>query len=443
MGFLLDIQSKSSTIFNVNAGIILEKAIKSIGQRLLEVPSANTEGKLMRKILFSYLLITSILVPTSLAEFQINTHTSNDQKIAAIAMDVFGNFVVVWSSYRQDGNSNGIFGQRFDPNCTPIGSEFQINTITPGNQTESSVAMNALGNFVVAWQGPGINEEDIFAQRFDPNGQPLGDEILVNIFTQGQQRYPKVAINKDGAFAAVWESKKPEAGTTVVSCRIFDANGLAVGEEFEANLQANCRYPDVAMDPNGNFAIIWMEDKSSNSIIARLYNADGSARTKPFEVSTVKFSSITRPTIAMDTNGYFVVTWDGDPKLASLDDIHARLFDPNGIPLGEQFIINTTLAGAQQYPQVAMNNKGEFVIVWETEIEAHPTKRDIFARLYNNFGQPIGDEIQLNTFVEGDQRYPDIALSDNGVFVTVWQSDGQDGSGYGIFGEIKSMAESK
>jgi hypothetical protein len=31
------------------------------------------------------------------------------------------------------------------------------------------------------------------------------------------------------------------------------------------------------------------------------------------------------------------------------------------------------------------------------------------------------------------------ALRKTGEFVTVWQSDGQDGSGWGIFGEMKSM----
>lgn len=397
----------------------------------------------MRKTLLTHLFIITIFASVSNGEFQVNTRTSNNQANPAIAKDADGNFVIVWSSYFGDGRSNDIFGQRFDPNCTPIGDEFQINTITTGNQTESSVAMNAAGNFVAVWHGPGIDEEDIFIQRFDPNGQPLGDEILVNSFTQGKQRYPKVAIDRDGAFAVVWESENPEAGTTVASYQLFDANGLAIGEEFEVNSLANCRYPDVAMDPNGNFAVVWMEDRSSNSIIAQLYNANGTIKTVPLEVSTIKFSSLTRPAIAIDANGYFVVTWDGDPKLASLDDIHARLFDPNGIPLGEQFIVNTNLAEAQQYPQVAMNNKGEFVIVWETEIEAHTTKRDIFARLYDSLGQPIGDEFQLNTFIEGDQRYPDVAISDNGVFVTVWQSDGQDGSGWGIFAEIKSISDSK
>jgi hypothetical protein len=396
----------------------------------------------MRGILLSYLFIALISAPVCFAEFQINTRTSNNQRAAAIAMDADGNFVVVWSSYFTGDRSNEILGQRFDPNCIPIGDEFQINTTTSENQTESSVAMNAAGNFVVAWQSGDAGFEDIFAQRYDPNGQPLGDETLVNTFTQGKQRFPTVAMNTDGAFAVVWESENLDTETIVVSCQLFDVNGLAVGEEFDVNIPADCRYPDVAMDPNGNFAIVWMQDKSSNSIIGRLYDANGTAKTEPFEVCTINFSSVTRPAIAMDANGYFVVAWDGDPNRASLDDIHARLFDPNGTPLGDQFIVNTTLTDAQQYPQVAMNNKGEFVIVWETEIEAHTNERDIFGQLFDSSGQPIGDEFQVNTFIEGDQRYSDVVLGDNGVFITVWQSNGQDGSDWDIFGEINSIADS-
>lgn len=389
----------------------------------------------MKRILFSYLVITLLLASTSIAEFQVNTRTSNNQRVAAIAMDVVGNFVVVWSSYFTGDRSNEIFGQRFDPNGIPIGDEFQINTTTSGNQTESSVAMDAVGDFVVAWH---TDEEDIFIQRFDPNGQPLGDELLVNSYTQGKQRYPKVAMNMDGAFAVVWESEKPEADTSVVSCQLFDVNGLAVGEEFDVNSPPDCRYPDVAMDPNGNFTIVWMEGKSSRMIMVQLYNTDGTAKTEPFEVSTVKFKSITRPSIAMDDSGYFVVTWDGDPNKAKLDDIHARLFDPNGTPIGEQFMVNTTLDGKQQNPQVAMNNLSEFIIVWDSNADPN-NERDILGQRFDSLGNPLGDEFQLNTYIKGEQRRPDVAIGGNGEFVVVWQSDGQDGSGYGIFGEIQSI----
>jgi len=106
----------------------------------------------MKRMLFSNLVIISLLVSTSIAEFQVNTHTSNDQKNAAVAMDVEGNFIVVWSSYGQDGSSNGIFGQLFDPNCIPIGDEFQINTYEFDDQKYPAVATKESGEFITIWQ---------------------------------------------------------------------------------------------------------------------------------------------------------------------------------------------------------------------------------------------------------------------------------------------------
>ncbi len=379
-----------------------------------------------------------MLASASKGEFQVNTRTTYDQKNAAIAMDAEGNFVVVWSSYLQDGSSNGVFGQRFDPNCSLLGGEFQVNTTTAGNQTEPSVAMDAVGNFVVAWHGPGISEEDIFAQRLDPNTQAVGVEFCVNSHTDGRQQYPKVAMNPAGAFTVVWESEKPEAESSrrVISCQLYDANGTAMGEQFQVSLEADSRYPDVAIDGNGNFAVVWMRDRSSNSIIARLYDADGTARTEPFEVSTIRFSSITRPTVATADSGDFVVAWDGDTKLAGLDDVHARLYEPDGTAMGEQFIVNADRAGAQQYPAVAMNNSREFVIVWNSRVDPNVNERDIFGQRYDRSGKAIGGEFQVNTYTAGDQRYPAVAIGETDEFVTVWQSDDQDGSGYGIFGEM-------
>ncbi|MHC4558960.1 MAG: hypothetical protein ACYTFW_14130, partial [Planctomycetota bacterium] len=284
----------------------------------------------MRQTFLSYLLISLLFGSICGAEFQVNTHTTDEQKGAAIAMNSAGDFVVIWCSYLQDGSSNGIFAQRFDPNYSPAGEEFQVNTTTTGNQKEPSVAMDAAGNFIVAWQGPGLieeDEEDIFAQRFDPNGLPVGDELIVNSQTSDGQLCPSVALNDDGSFIIVWESVNvPEEGKKAICGQLYDSTGEISGAEFIINAESSvCRYPDVAADANGNFAVVWMLDKSNNSIMARQYNADGSAGTDPFEVSTIDFSSITQPSISMNAAGNFVVAWDGDPNLASLDDIHARL----------------------------------------------------------------------------------------------------------------------
>jgi len=404
----------------------------------------------MRHAFFSYLLVGLFFASVCGAEFQVNTHTSNDQRNAAIAMDKAGNFIVVWSSYLQDGSSNGVFAQRFDPNCGQLGEEFQVNATSSGNQAEPAVAMDAAAGFVVAWQGPGLIEEDredIFAQRFDPNGSAVGEEFRVNSHTDDQQLFPSVALNDDGTFIVVWErSNTPMESDKAICGRLYDSNGVGFEAEFPVSAEsAVCRYPDVAADANGNFAVVWMEDNSSNSIIGRLFDPNGTPRTDAFEVSTIRFGSVTRPSIAMDNAGRFVVTWDGDPNLAGLDDIHARLYDPNGTPLGEQFLVNTTTTCAQQYPQAAMNDDGEFVIVWDCRIDPNAdNQRDIFGQRFSSSGEFIGDEFQINTFELNDQRYPAVAINEADRFVTVWQSQTQDDSRYGIFarpGPIIGLAD--
>jgi len=193
--------------------------------------------------------ITLVAAIICQAEFQINTHTTNKQENPAIAMDGAGNFIVVWNSYLQDKSSNGIFGQRCDKNCTPLGEEIQINTTSGGNQKEPSVAMDTAGYFIVVWQGPGTAEadkEDIFARRF-------------------------------GKCVIVWESANvPEDGKKAICSKLYDSNGLKIGTEFVANDgPSDGRYPNAAIDSQGNFAVVWMQDKSSNSIIG-----SGSARLR-------------------------------------------------------------------------------------------------------------------------------------------------------------------
>jgi hypothetical protein len=419
------------------------------GAKRLKCNQRYMRGKIMapKRNNLAAVVITLVAAIICRAEFQVNTHTINKQENPAIAMDEAGNFVIVWNSYLQDGGSNGIFAQRFDQNYSPLGEEIQINTTSTGNQKEPSVAMNTTGNCIVVWQGPGTVEEDkedIFARRFDPNGQPVGSEFRVNTNTNDKQLCPKVAMNNTGGFVIIWESVNiPEEGKKAICAQLYDSNSLRIGTEFVVNDgPSDGRYPDATMDSQGNFAVVWMQDKSSNSIIGRLYNTDGSVKTEPFEVSTIRLSSVTQPSIAMSRQGEFVVAWDGDPELAGLDDIHARMFDPNGTPIGEQFIVNTTIEGPQQNPKVAMNNRRQFIVVWDSKIDPDINEREIFAQRYDSTGEAIGDEFQVNTYIEADQKRPAVAMEQGPNFVIAWQSYGQDGSGYGVFSRTGQMVGS-
>src|SRR5215470_19058155 len=87
-------------------------------------------------------------------EFQVNTYTSKNQEDPAVCRAADGSFVVVWESDAdQDGESYGIFAQRYASNGAELGTEFQVNTYTTNSQEDPRVCCSADGNFVVVWTG--------------------------------------------------------------------------------------------------------------------------------------------------------------------------------------------------------------------------------------------------------------------------------------------------
>ena len=386
------------------------------------------------------LIVVPIQVLAKPAEVQVNVRTADDQRNAAVAARAAGGSVIVWSSYfTTAGRSNDILSRRLDAQGGFLGDEFRVNTTTQGNQTEPAVAMDSQGRFAVVWQGPGLDEEDIFLRLFQPDGNTITDELLVNAGTVGRQLYPSVAAGGTGTLVVAWESRVTVADTEKATVRAqrFDPNGSDLGGVIVADTATyDGRYPDVAMEGTGRFAVAWMRDRSNHPIVVRLFDAGGLPVTEPFQVNTASIASITRPSIAMNSRGYFVVAWDGHPERASEDDIYARLYDPNGVPRGAPFVVNTIRAGAQQWPQAAINDANEFVIVWQHDT-GDPNATEIAARYFDANGVPVGGQFQLNTYTLEEQRYPDVAMAGDGSYLAGWESNGQDGSGYGVFAGLE------
>ena len=391
----------------------------------------------MRSIYLPYAVLVCALPAVLNAEVQINMRTSGSQANPAVATDPAGGSIIVWSSYfSTPGRSNDVFARRLDSPGGFLGDEFQVNMADEGNQTEPAVATDHQGNSAIVWQGPGLEEEDIFLRLFDPNGQAVTDDLLINSRTAGRQLYPSVAAADTGTLIVAWESREivEDVNRTFVHVRIFEPNGTAVCNDILANASSyDCRYPDVAADARGRFVVAWMQERSTNTIMARLFDPNGAPAGDPFEVSAATITSITRPSVAMTPLGQFVIVWDGDPNRASDDDIHARLYDPNAQPKGEPFVVNILREGAQQWPQVAMNDANEFAVVWEHETGDPNAATDILARRFDGTGQPAGEPFRINAYTQDRQRYPAVAMADDGSFVTVWESNEQDGASYGIF----------
>ena len=209
--------------------------------------------------------------------FRVNTWTTGSQTDASVAADPSGNFVVAWQSPGQDGFGSGVFGQRFAGSGVPLGPEFRVNTYTTGNQGGPAVATDSSGNFVVVWHSTGQDGDidGVFGQRYASSGAPLGPEFRVNTFTTNYQRNPSVAADASGNFVVTWHGVGP--GSEIgVSGQRYDSSGTPLGAEFRVNTYTpfNQAQPSVAADPTGDFVVVWrsaVQDGSGEGVFGQRY----------------------------------------------------------------------------------------------------------------------------------------------------------------------------
>jgi hypothetical protein len=346
----------------------------------------------------------------------------------AIASDDSGHYVVVWSGSGA-GDPDGVYARLYDA-AGAVGPSFRVNTFTAGEQTEAAVAMDNSGNFVVTWSSNGQDGGGwgVYGQRFNSAGAAQGGEFRVNVTTSGNQHQPAVAMDAAGNFVATWTSDNLDGTGTGIAARRYNAAGTALGGEVHVNAytDGNQLYSAVAMDDAGNYTVVWQSDyvpTSSIGIFAQRYNTAGGAVGTWFVVNTTTAGFQLTPSIGMSATGAFVVAWTSDSQDGSGRGIFAQRYSAAGAKAGGEFGVNATTAGDQQYPSVAVENSGAFVIAWESAAQ-DASGWGIYAREYTAAGAPIGAEYRVNKSTAGDQRSAAVAMVGNGDFVAVWSGSG-------------------
>ena len=383
-------------------------------------------------------------------EFRVNTYTTNQQdsvSVARVKSSGPGPFVVVWSSYGQDGSSGGVFGQQFNSSGFPLGPEFRVNTYTTNTQRRPSVAVDGGGYFVVVWESGGQDGSSygVFGQRFANTGVPLGSEFRVNTYTTLQQGYPSVAMELGGNFVVVWNSNGPDGQDYGVFGQRYAASGAPLGTEFQINTYTTGyqAHPSVAWLAFGTpFMVVWTsygQDGSSAGVFGQRFAGGGSPMGPEFRVNT--FTTGHQGATSIDTDGNtFVVVWSSYGEDGSDRGVFGRAYFQTGDPLGSTFRVNTYTTGYQGGASVASDNGSAFVVVWSSDIQ-DGASTGVFGQRYSWSGPtPDGPEFRVNTYTTGAQELAAVAadggnLVAGGDFVVVWRSYGQDGSSHGVFGQ--------
>lgn len=308
--------------------------------------------------------------------------------------------------------------------------EFMLNSSdtflgnSPGSATSPRIAMNADGATAAVW----TNNGDIYAQRYFADGTPRGAGFRVNSVTTGTQQAPDVAVLSDGDVAVVWESNS--SGNSDIKLRIFQADGSErVSETLVHAADADEQTePTIAVDGDGDLAIAWTDnnyvsvgDPDNHDVRAIVYRSTGTVSVTEFMVNGATTDDQSAPSIGVSSSGAFAVAWqsgtDGSPTTL---DVVARMFEANGDPVANEFTVNDTSADMQGQPALDMNGSGDIVIAWEGNGQSGGNGLDVYAAVYSETGTEVEPEFRVNTSTTDDQYEPSVSLDDDGDFTVAW-----------------------
>ena len=272
---------------------------------------------------------------------------------------------------------------------------------------------------------------------------PFGPNFQVNTYTPNTQYSANIATQPGGGFIAVWDSQNQDGTAASVYAQRFDPSSTPIGTEFRASASTteSQNQPSIATDANGNFVVTWtsnLQDGDRTGVFGQRFDSNGGTIGSEFAVNTYTTGQQTQSEVAMAANGDFVVTWtSGDvfnPQDGDAFGIFFRRYASDGSPLTSDIQVNTNTTSDQTAPAIAMDDTGGFLIAWGSNGQ-DGSGHGVFARRYASDGTTLNSEFQVNTYTTGFQQYPAVAFAPNNDFIISWHSREQDGSSGGVLAQ--------
>ncbi len=356
-------------------------------------------------------------------QFQVNTYTTLSQYDGEVAVTSSGDFLVAWAS-----SLAPVQGQQFDADGLPAGADFQINEYPRDWYADPRTALLPDGGFLVVWAEGSGSEAALEGRRFSSDGAPQAGQFTVGGWAyQDERGAHDVATAEDGSFVVVWGDANPYR----IFGRFFASDGSTSAGRFQINTYTT-GYPSApaaATIPGGGFAVVW---RRANDIVMGRLDALGNVVGEEVQISS-SGSTTGLPRIAFGHDDEFLVTWassvsSGDDS--SGDSIQARRFTSAGRPMEPEFQVNSYVTGDQIRPDATVHPGGDFMVVWQSYGSGGTdgSGSSIQGRVIGPIGVPVGEDFQINSYTTENQRDPSLGFDDRGVFVVTWDSRGSNGS---------------
>ncbi len=353
----------------------------------------------------------------------------------AVASDPAGNFVVAWSE------SNGEGGVSVKARCFDRDGNPQVNdqgvlsdiVVASGLQTPFNgvitvdVAMTSKGDFVVVYDRAGLEGfgSTVMAHYYASNSVDKGEIEASPFFGEGFPRasQPSAALDDAGDLIVTYVSGASYQESGFVEASQIDAARNVTFVDFGTDTPTISR-PAIDADGRGDFVIAWnsQSGESAPHIVFQQFTADLKAvDTAPVEVSAAGFGGVPSVGVAHDT-GAFVLSWTDFSS--ETPAVEAQRFDAAGTALAPIFQVNTDQLTRLASTSIAVDDVGDFAVVWATGPSFSELPASVFARTYSANGSTESAAFKVNE-VSFDAGPVDVAVDATlHQFVVNWSARG-------------------
>ncbi len=311
-----------------------------------------------------------------------------------------------------------------------VRTDFKVNDDrATALQTSPRIAVAIDQTFAITWVDRREETSDIYIQKFDNFGQPIGVNLKINDDNNSSYQFePAIAVELSGRYSLVWKDYR--MGTYPFNPEIFtqryDSTFSAIDTNVQLSIEAPLttrETPDISLSDSKTGVVVWADYRNSNwDIYSQRISSDGTLVGANILVNDdIVNAQQHKPRVSISNEGWFVVTWYenrfGD------DDIFAQVFDSLGVPLDTNILINQDVNGARQaFPDVTTDGAGNFTVVWvDWRNGVYPANPDIYSRKYTSAMVPVTDEVNINTDGAATaQREPAISADRLGNVAIIW-----------------------
>jgi hypothetical protein len=283
-----------------------------------------------------------------------------------------------------------------------------------------AIAGGAKNVFVQVWAIPvtktPVFQRDIRFQLFNNRGELLG-AIQSASTDSSDQEQPAVAMAPNGNFTVAWLDHR--GGGKSIYAQRFDSAGNKLGSEINvtAVVETNT-YLTIASNPKGGFVLAWVDTRTgANQIFANILDGDGKSVTGDVQV-TVGTDWVSFPSIGVDSQCRIVIAYGTVNMVKLVNDIGAQRLDATGQRLGGQF----SPAGGDSdrtSPSVCIDPSDNILFSWMQDRENQSTWPELYAQKFNSAGSMVGAEMYLVNDTDF-MAWPAAAYDSEGNLMVAW-----------------------